>query len=271
MLTGGRKVVIFQLQDDHSRLAVASHVATGETAEAALAVVKKGIATCGVPQKLLTDNGAALNPSRRGAAGRLFTYLTSLGVEPITGKPGKPTTQGKNERFHQTLFRFLDAQPLADSITELQDQVDAFDLIYNTERPHQGLPGRITPAAAWAGTPVAEPPRPAPAPAEPEVPGRNVAPILESAPLAATSQWAGHEVRKINKVGQVQIKGIRYQISSTRAREDIHVLWDEQNIIFVDTDGEILIEHPLPPKGTRHVSNKNQRKHPSAAKQHICH
>lgn len=55
MLTGGRKCVIFQLQDDHSRLAVASHMASGETSEAAPAVVKKGIASHGVPQRLLTD------------------------------------------------------------------------------------------------------------------------------------------------------------------------------------------------------------------------
>lgn len=80
VLTGGRKCVIFQLQDDHSRLAVASHVASGETSEAALAVVKKGIAAHGVPQRLLTDNGAALNPSRRGVDGQLVTYVTSLGV-----------------------------------------------------------------------------------------------------------------------------------------------------------------------------------------------
>ncbi len=66
VLTGGRKCVIFQLIDDHSRLAVASHVAWGETSEGALAVVKKGIAVHGVPQRLLSDNGAALNPSRRG-------------------------------------------------------------------------------------------------------------------------------------------------------------------------------------------------------------
>ena len=33
VLTGGRKCVIFQLIDDHSRLAVASHVAWGETSE----------------------------------------------------------------------------------------------------------------------------------------------------------------------------------------------------------------------------------------------
>lgn len=55
VLAGGRKCVIFQLQDDHSRLAIASHVASGETGEAALAVVKKGISAYGVPQRLLTD------------------------------------------------------------------------------------------------------------------------------------------------------------------------------------------------------------------------
>jgi len=87
VLTGGRKCVIFQLIDDHSRLAIASHVAWGETSAGAIAVVSKGIAAHGVPQRLLSDNGAALNPSRRGALGQLVSYVTSLGVEAITGKP----------------------------------------------------------------------------------------------------------------------------------------------------------------------------------------
>jgi transposase InsO family protein len=134
VLTGGRKCVIFQLIDDHSRYAVASHIAWGETAQAAITVVDKGIAAHGVPQRLLTDNGVALNPSRRGHLGQLVTHVARLGVETITGKPYKPTTQGKNERFHQTLFRWLDAQPLASSLDELQAQVDTFDHIYNTER-----------------------------------------------------------------------------------------------------------------------------------------
>jgi putative transposase len=136
VLTGGRKCVIFQLIDDHSRLAVASHVAWGETSEAAIAVVTKGVAARGVPQRLLSDNGAALNPSRHGVLGQLVIYLRSLGVGAITGKPYKPTTQGKNERFHQTLFRFLDKQPLAGTLEQLQAQVDQFDAIYNTARPH---------------------------------------------------------------------------------------------------------------------------------------
>src|SRR3546814_18394579 len=61
VLTGGRTCVIFQLIDDHSRYAVASHVAWTETAEAAIAVFDKGVTACGVPQRLLSDNGIALN------------------------------------------------------------------------------------------------------------------------------------------------------------------------------------------------------------------
>lgn len=140
VLTGGRKCVIFQLIDDHSRYAVASHVAAGETVAAAIAVFDKAVTVHGVPQRLLTDNGLAVNPSRRGMIGQLVEHASSLGVEPITGKPYKPTTQGKNERFHQTLFRYLDKQPLAETLDQLQAQVDAFDHIYNHERPHHEAP-----------------------------------------------------------------------------------------------------------------------------------
>lgn len=260
VLTGGGKAVIFQLIDDHSRLAVASVVATGETSEAAVEVVKKGIAAHGVPQRLLSDNGAALNPSRRGSEGQLVTYLTSLGVEAITGRPGRPTTQGKNERFHQTLFRYLDSQPMAESVAELQAQVDVFDLIYNTQRSHQGLPGRITPAAAWAATEAADPPRPVPV-LDPMVP--------EGAPLAAGTTWEGECSRKVKKRGQVVIKKVWYQISTPLAGQRIHAVWDHAKILFVDADGVILIEHPLPSPGTTYVGNGQRSGHrPSSTGTH---
>ncbi|GFG76978.1 hypothetical protein MPRG_02540 [Mycobacterium paragordonae] len=128
-------------------------------------MVDKAIAAHGVPQRLLSDNGLALNPSRRGYLGQLVEHLASLGVAAMTGKPYKPTTQGKNERFHQTLFRYLDKQPLARTLAELQTQIDAFDDIYNNERPHQGLPGRITPARP--GRPPRRRRLPAPNPTSP--------------------------------------------------------------------------------------------------------
>lgn len=38
-------------------------------------MVKKAIAAHGVPQRLLRDNGVALNPSRRGVVGQLVAYV----------------------------------------------------------------------------------------------------------------------------------------------------------------------------------------------------
>jgi transposase InsO family protein len=91
VLTGGRTCVILQLIDDHSRYAVASYVAGSETADAAIAVFDKAVAALGVPQRLLSDNGIALNPSRRGFLGQLVEHVGRLGVEAITGKPYQPT------------------------------------------------------------------------------------------------------------------------------------------------------------------------------------
>jgi transposase InsO family protein len=204
VLTGGRRCVIFQLIDDHSRYAVASHVAWGETVMDAIRVVDKAIAAHGVPQRLLSDNGVALNPSRRGLLGQLVDHVSRMGVEAITGKPYKPTTQGKNERFHQTLFRYLDKQPLAESLAELQAQVDAFDLVYNTQRPHQGLPGRVTPLTAWEATAKAEPPRPKadrPSWLDRPVPTRYLPPQ----PPPPTDLPPDTRVRKVSSVGAVHI------------------------------------------------------------------
>jgi putative transposase len=160
LLAGGTKVAIFQPVDDHSRLALASLVASGETSEAAIRVVKTAIERHGVPRKFLSDNGAAFNPTRMGRTGALVEYLKSLGVEPITGKPYKPTTQGKNERFHRTLHKYLNRRPKAAGIHELQAHAEVFDGYYNTEREHQALPAGTTPAEAWNATAKAAPPEP---------------------------------------------------------------------------------------------------------------
>ena len=95
----------------------------------------------GVPQRLLTDNGSALNPSRRGYIGQLVEHASALGVEAITGKPYKPTTQGKNERFHQTLFRYLDKQPLAETLEELRPRSTRSTTSTTPSVPTKGSPG----------------------------------------------------------------------------------------------------------------------------------
>ncbi|SEB27186.1 Transposase InsO and inactivated derivatives, partial [Mycobacterium sp. 283mftsu] len=236
VLVGGRTCVIFQLIDDHSRYAVASHVARSETAEAAIAVFDKAVAAHGVPQRLLTDNGAALNLSRRGLVGKLVKHVAALGTEAITGKPYKPTTQGKNERFHQTLFRYLDQQPLAESLAELQAQVDKFDHIYNTERPHQGLPGRVTPQTAWEATAKAAPPRP-----QPDAPLLIAATIKQLQPVPALP--ASTSIRTLTTAGTFMLAGVIYKVGGRYGLQEVLVATDGDKIIVADLDGEILIEH----------------------------
>jgi transposase InsO family protein len=251
VLTGGRTCVIFQLIDDHSRYAVASHVARSETAAAAIVVFDKAVAAHGVPQRLLSDNGLALNPSRRGYLGRLVEHLSALGTEAITGKPYKPTTQGKNERFHQTLFRYLDKQPLAADLTQLQAQVDAFDHIYNTQRPHQGLPGRITPQAAWQATPKTEAPRPKPDPPF----------FVQSAlkrpqpPPAPADLPAGTYLRALNSAGTFRLATTTYKVGPQHRFEQVLVITDGDKITVADLHGEILIEHTRPAPGITYVGN----------------
>ena len=259
VLTGGRKCVIFQLIDDHSRYAVASHVAWGETAHAAITVVDKGITAHGVPQRLLTDNGLALNPSRRGQTGQLFAHVTRMGVHAITGKPHKPTTQGKNERFHQTLFRWLHAQPLASSLDELQAQVDTFDHIYNNQRPHQGLPGRVTPATAWHATPKADPPRPR---ITPPLFRRTPEKRPDTADLPANLP-AGTVVRKLSSLGTFGLNSVRYLIDPRRAFEHVLITQNEDQITVIDINGEVLLETTRPAPGTTYVGKTTQNPEPS--------
>lgn len=172
--------------------------------------------------------------------GQLVAYVTALGVEPITGKPYKPTTQGKNERFHQTLFRYLDKQPFAEDLAELQAQVDAFDVIYNTQRPHQGLPGRITPQQSWEATPKAEAPRPVP----------------QRAPIAAID---GKRMTRVRDNGTVFMRGIRFHVSRTLFGTLVYLVEETDRLLVLDTAGTLLIEHRWPALGTKYVGSGRPR------------
>lgn len=259
VLNKGRKRVIFQLEDDHSRLAIASLAAVSENATAAVKVFKKGIAAYGIPQRLLTDNGAALNPQRRGFLGRLSRYAQSLGVETITSKPYKPTTQGKNERFHQTLFRWLNAQPLADTLDQLQAQLDEFDALYN-DRPHQGLPQRQSPNQAWNASPIASPPRPplrfTPLPeSKEEAPHRLASPRSEG----IDQRIPGQRLQTVYQTGTICLNDTLYYVANALSGQDVIATWDENGIVITTLTAEIIAEYDWAPPKTKYVGKSKAR------------
>lgn len=159
LLAGGAKAVVLQLLDDCSRYDLGSYAASGETSREIRAMLDTAIAAHGVPQRMLTDNASAFNPSRRGHIGQVEAWLRSLGVDTKTCRPRYPQGNGKAERSHQTMKRWLAARPPAATLEDLQALIEQYRAGYN-QRPHQAL-AMATPAHVWNHLPHAEPPTPA--------------------------------------------------------------------------------------------------------------
>jgi transposase InsO family protein len=136
-LAGGRSVEIVNVVDDHSRAVMASVALTVAKAPDVVRIFHQAVATFGLPQNILSDNGAIYTAAYRGAASSLEIELRALGIGFRHGRPYHPQTQGKVERYHQTLKKFLRRQRKARSLAELQAQIDGFVTYYNEERPHQ--------------------------------------------------------------------------------------------------------------------------------------
>lgn len=78
----------------------------------------------------------AYNPHRRGFVGVVASWLQHQGVKPITCRINHPRGNGKAERGHQTMQKWLAARPRATTLQELQSQIDGYREYYNN-RPHQ--------------------------------------------------------------------------------------------------------------------------------------
>jgi transposase InsO family protein len=149
-------VKIFNIIDDHSRVAVRSRVVAEATTKEAWTTFCQGSQQWGLPAGVLSDNGLCFSGKLRGFEVLFEANLRDAGIRPITGRAFHPQTTGKIERFQQTLKKWLRRQPLARTLGQLQRQLDEFCRIYNYERPHQGI-GRVTPISRWQASPAAGP------------------------------------------------------------------------------------------------------------------
>ena len=141
MLADGTPVKILNIIDDHSRLDVASRAMQACDGPNVLATMADAARHHGWPERFWSDNA------------RVFTLTLANAVEPLGviashTRPFSPNSNGKVERFHQTLKSWLAARPRAGSLDELQQQLDTFQQIYNTRRPHRALDRRF-PADVW--------------------------------------------------------------------------------------------------------------------------
>jgi transposase InsO family protein len=155
-LVDGADTEILTFLDDHSRYAISVTAHRVVTGPIVLAAFRAAIEDHGVPAATLTDNGMVFTTRFREGRNSFERELVVLGVEQRNGRPNHPQTQGKVERFQQTLKKWLRAHPPEPTLTGLQTQLDHFVDDYNNTRPHRSL-GQRTPAEAYAARAKATP------------------------------------------------------------------------------------------------------------------
>jgi transposase InsO family protein len=126
----GEIAEILNLLDDHSRLLLGSDAIRRVKAADVVHSFHKAAQLHGLPESLLSDNGAVFVGAYRHGKVLLEYELERLGVAFKNSRPYHPQTLGKVERLHQTLKRYLAKQPRAQTLPELQHQLDAFRHYY---------------------------------------------------------------------------------------------------------------------------------------------
>jgi putative transposase len=149
-VTGWGWYYLSTVLDDFSRYIVAWKLCATMQASDVTETLDLALAASGLDQvtvvhrpRLLTDNGSSY------IAGDLADWLEGRGMAHIRGAPHHPQTQGKIERWHQTLKNriLLEHDYLPG---DLEAQVGAFVAHYNHARAHESL-DNLTPADVYFG------------------------------------------------------------------------------------------------------------------------
>ncbi len=136
--------------DDYSRYIISWKLCSTMQAEDVTDTLDMALAASGCDQahvrhkpRLLSDNGPSY------IAGELAEYIEAKRMSHVRGAPFHPQTQGKIERWHQTLKnRILLENYFLPG--DLEAKIAAFVEHYNHQRYHECL-GNVTPADAYFG------------------------------------------------------------------------------------------------------------------------
>ena len=132
--------IVHAIVDDHSRLAYAE-IHDDQQAATVAAFLEHALAfyhSHGItPRRLMTDNAWAYTRSRT-----VRQLLDRHTIRHLTTKPYRPRTNGKVERFHQTMAREWAYGLLYRSHHDRARALPHWLNHYNTTRPHSSLAGR---------------------------------------------------------------------------------------------------------------------------------
>ena len=123
--------------DDHSRYAIKIKPSTS-TANLVLPTFKEAFYQFGMPNSVLSDNGAQFAGFKQGYT-QFEKWLMNHDVLPIHGRIKHPQTQGKIERFHRTMNQELLKHYTPIDINDAERVFNDWQNCYNNERPHEAL------------------------------------------------------------------------------------------------------------------------------------
>ena len=118
--------------------------------DSGLEVVQEAVDRTGMDQVPITDRTRLLSDNGPGYVSRAFRdYLGMVGIRHILAAPFHPQTNGKLERYHQTLKRDVNQLPY-EMPSDLEAAIVAFVSYYNYRRYHKAL-GNVTPSDVLRG------------------------------------------------------------------------------------------------------------------------
>src|SRR5271169_4089531 len=141
---------LISVLDDYSRMILAWELKTDMTSASISEVVEQAVEWTGMKRvpvesraRLLSDNGSSY------LSHAFEDYLRMLQIRHIRCAPHHPQTNGKIERFHETLKARLNLLVYT-SREQLRAALAEFIEFYNQRRYHEGI-GNVTPADVYYG------------------------------------------------------------------------------------------------------------------------
>lgn len=187
------------LLDDHSRFALCLAACANERRQTVQQQLIKVFRRYGLPRRLSSDNGPPWGSTRRGGISALEVWLMRLGIKVGHSRPYHPQTQGKLERFHQTLKRELLHDAHFRTLLQCQTGMDRWRYQYNQQRPHQVL-GQKPPLSRYQSSPRAYPEK-----------------------LLEVEYEPGERVMKVRTKGQIRVNGRLVFVSEGLAGERVAI------------------------------------------------
>lgn len=154
----------------------------------------------GLPDRMRSDNGRPFVSTGLAGLSRLNVWWLRLGIRLERIAPGHPEQNGSHEQFHRILKQATTRPPAANAAAQ-QRRFNAFCRLYNDERPHAALAGRV--------------------PAELYRPSARMLP----ARLPALEYAAHWQVRQVGTNGDVTWRGRRLFVSTALA--EVPIAFDE--------------------------------------------